>query len=405
MINTSLRPSLPLLSSCEALESRLLNPPGPEGVVSRLRTVCHSTQFDLVQAVIQKHQERLLHEMNRDASHLEGFRVTQLQPAEGEGIGPKKRILCLEGIHGLTSQFLTKGPKLPPGAYKDVRPLVPCFSSSCRNPPLAIAKLRTIRKDPNLPEGVETPLSQLPFDANDIANFYHEANVSRELQARGNRYALKIWKTSYEKAEKASERLVMEYCNGGHLGVYLRRECDVLKRMRLGLQLVQGLLEMHESGYSHGDLKIPNILVIENGENPEIRIADFGTSRRMGEPMGPFGTFPAPEVFEHDPSEERFRVQPSLDLWALADILHFLRFGTTVLQERGLFFSLDPEEFMARAKEVKSSFREIRHQLHEPLVDCIACLFSSHPHHRPSLREVLDVVRTWVSQQEALRSH
>lgn len=390
-----------LIPSFEAVESRILNQSRPESVMSRLKSVCHDAPFDVVQAVVQKHQERLLHEMNEYATRLECLRVTQLQPADEDG--SKRRFLCLEGIQGLTSQFFTKGAKLPPGSYKDVRPLLPCFSSISPNIPLAIAKLRTIRKDPNLPEEAETPLSQRPFDANDIANFYHEADVSHDLQVRGNRYALKIWKVPHEKLGKVSERLLMEYCNGGHLGSYLREECDVLKRMRLGLQLVQGLFEMHESGYSHGDLKVENILVIEQEGVPEIRIADFGTARRMGEPMGPYGTFPAPEVFEQDPSEGRFIVRPSLDLWSLAEILYFLRFGKTVLRERGLIFSLDPDEFLERASGIKASFRELRHQLREPLVDCIARLFSVHPHHRPALTEVVDIVHTWVRQQEALR--
>ena len=62
----------------------------------------------------------------------------------------------------------------------------------------------------------------------EIDQFFHEAELSALLQAAKVPYILKIWRVHYQKTEKIQDRLLMEYCESGHLLRYLRKEVDIV---------------------------------------------------------------------------------------------------------------------------------------------------------------------------------
>jgi serine/threonine protein kinase len=400
LISAATAPSL-IPVSPEEVERRLLHSGQSEGVVSRLNALCKEVFFDRIPEVIRSHQERFLSEMNVNSTGLERSRITQLQPLFDEVGAPKRRILCLEGIQGLTAQFFTKCPKGPIGAFKQMRQLIPFDAGMCRNIPLILAKIRTMHRKETLPEGIQTPLSQKEFCQEEINNFFKEAPISDMLHASGARYIVKIWRVQYQKKERSTERLLIEYCDKDHLLSYLRTETDVLTRMKLGLQFVEGLLGMHERGFCHGDLKGNNIFVKTVDGQAQVRIGDFGNCRRIGEIMGPYPTFPAPETFL---SGGRIPVQPSLDLWGVGDVLFFLRFGYSILNKNRMVFSENPDVFLQKAKELKNSLSPMRKKWKEPLVDCIARLFNFQPERRVPMSEVVIIVREWVRGQESIRT-
>ena len=63
---------------------------------------------------------------------------------------------------------------------------------------------------------------------------------------------------------------------------------EFMENANLGLQMLNGMNNLHKAGYLHGDLKIDNLNVfeIQNTANPEkpkklLRISDFGKTKRM----------------------------------------------------------------------------------------------------------------------------
>ena len=72
--------------------------------------------------------------------------------------------------------------------------------------------------------------------------------------------------------------LFLEYCNGGSLEEYLKKNGGQLSEDESTLilgELLEAFLEMNEKNLMHRDIKPANILI----HNGKIKIADFGFSR------------------------------------------------------------------------------------------------------------------------------
>ena len=375
----------------ESFEARLLSSETHETLVERLRSLPSSIPFALVQEVLSLHQERFLREMDRDASSLRCSRITHITFHSEDG--SKRRLLCLEGVRHVRSQFLIKGPKIEGGLFKDLRRLLPLMPEDHRNRPFVLAKLRTVHAAEDQPEGRPLDAMEQPFSLDEVKSFFKEADVSHHLRKNTVPYVLKVWSANYRKKDGVSSRLLMEYCDGGELFSYLKRETDVMKRMTLAPQLVEGLLGIQRVGFCHGDLKYHNIMI----NHGSVRIGDFGTTRREGEPCLAMSTLPAPEMFCGFLEGRRAEAHVSADLWSLGDILYFLRFGKSLLGEMDLSCRGDPDAFLERARTVPAMCREKAGEFHDELTECIARLFSFEPEERPSLDEVLGVVREWLA--------
>lgn len=53
------------------------------------------------------------------------------------------------------------------------------------------------------------------------------------------------------------------------------------ERLLIGKQLLQGLAALHEAGFSHGDLKLENALILGQGQSIIVHISDFGNARHL----------------------------------------------------------------------------------------------------------------------------
>jgi len=91
---------------------------------------------------------------------------------------------------------------------------------------------------------------------------------------------------------------------------YTEREC-----LELAGQLLVPVAHVHEQGYIHGDVRIPNVILREGA----VHLIDFGLARRLGEPLLPELKRRMREV----PEPEDERATPDHDL---QDIGHFLLF-------------------------------------------------------------------------------
>ena len=85
--------------------------------------------------------------------------------------------------------------------------------------------------------------------------------------------------------------LVLEYCDGGDVGEYIKRNGSVDEATARGMltQMAAGLTAMREKNLIHRDLKPQNLLLTSAGASGDgekiLKIADFGFARYM-QPTG-----------------------------------------------------------------------------------------------------------------------
>ncbi len=75
--------------------------------------------------------------------------------------------------------------------------------------------------------------------------------------------------------------LVSELIRGQHIDDYAQHGGAVGAEARLAAQLARGIADLHAMGFVHRDIKPRNLLVMDNGEGPEVRLIDFGLARSL----------------------------------------------------------------------------------------------------------------------------
>jgi calcium-dependent protein kinase len=74
--------------------------------------------------------------------------------------------------------------------------------------------------------------------------------------------------------------LSQELCSGGDL--YSRDPYTEEEAARITSSILSAVSYMHSKGIIHRDLKYENILFIDNDPRAEIKLIDFGLSKRFG---------------------------------------------------------------------------------------------------------------------------
>jgi serine/threonine-protein kinase len=128
---------------------------------------------------------------------------------------------------------------------------------------------------------------------------------------------------------------VLDYCNGGSLDAWAKRNGGRLSLQVAGpamLQCLDGLECAHRAGLVHRDLKPPNILLHQNQRRWRAKVTDFGLAKsfeRAGlSGMTATGSFCG--TFHYMPREQltNFKfIQPVSDLWSLAATFYKLLTG------------------------------------------------------------------------------
>ncbi|KAJ3682686.1 hypothetical protein LUZ60_012913 [Juncus effusus] len=124
--------------------------------------------------------------------------------------------------------------------------------------------------------------------------------------------------------------LILEYCRGGDLYMYIQRHGRVPEATAKHFmsQLASGLKILRDNSVVHRDLKPQNILLLSSDESSVLKIADFGFAKvlqthGMAETLCGSPLYMAPEVMQVQ------RYDAKADLWSIGVILFQLVTGHT----------------------------------------------------------------------------
>ncbi|MFG2643245.1 protein kinase [Streptomyces sp. NPDC048370] len=99
------------------------------------------------------------------------------------------------------------------------------------------------------------------------------------------------------------------------------------------VQVCEGLRQLHEAGWVHGDLKPGNVLLMKDGG---VRLGDFSTASELEgtHAYAPgFATpdYTPPELLWSDVGDRGMRIRPSSDIWAFGVLVHLVLTGASPL--------------------------------------------------------------------------
>ena len=132
------------------------------------------------------------------------------------------------------------------------------------------------------------------------------------------------------------ELLVLECLQEGELFDYLiaRQKLGEKEARNFFKQMLKALHYCHSEGVVHRDLKLENLLL---DENHDLKVADFGFSKKMQNPYGPDGlcstfvgspAYSAPEIHENTEYDAT-----AADVWSIGVILLTLLTGSHPFQD------------------------------------------------------------------------
>lgn len=120
----------------------------------------------------------------------------------------------------------------------------------------------------------------------------------------------------------------LPWAEGGNLEDFLKKEkLSEEGRMDIALQVTKSLVQFHQLGYLHGDVKLPNFLVFKEDEKLKVKISDYDMSEKApffkNSKQALIGSdcYRAPEIFE-----ESQNITQAFDIFGLGVVLaHLLK--------------------------------------------------------------------------------
>ncbi|XP_053140450.1 serine/threonine-protein kinase 17B [Hemicordylus capensis] len=192
--------------------------------------------------------------------------------------------------------------------------------------------------------------------------------------------------------------LVLEYAAGGEIFNLclpdLEEAIDETDIIRLIRQILEGVYHLHQNNIVHLDLKPQNILLSGICPLGDIKIVDFGMSRKIGncsELREIVGTpeYQAPEVLNYDP------ITTATDIWSVGIISYML------LTHESPFVGADKQETYLNISQVNVDYSEETFASISSLArDFIQKLLVKNPEERPTAEACLS--HSWLQQESLL---
>ena len=189
-----------------------------------------------------------------------------------------------------------------------------------------------------------------------------------------------------EYFENASQIfIIMEYCKGGDLFSYYQKHKNISEQRiaQIIQQLCLAVNYIHLYGIAHRDIKLNNILLIDDGENSAIRLCDFGLSKIVGpsekceEACGSL-VYTAPEILNNLPYDKQ------VDLWSIGIVHYILCCG------RYPFYDKDTNILMEKIVESELIFKSPNFDNYsKEMKDFIIKLLTKEPKKRMNIIEAL----------------
>lgn len=154
--------------------------------------------------------------------------------------------------------------------------------------------------------------------------------------------------------------------------------------IRLAKQILNGVAFLHRNNVVHLDLKPQNILLTSARPLGDIRIVDFGLSRRMDkitEVREILGTpeYVAPEILNYEP------ISTATDMWSIGVLIYFMLTGDSP------FLGENKQETFLNISQVNVDYSEDEFEGISPLaVDFIKSLLVKNPRMRATAEECLN---------------
>lgn len=171
--------------------------------------------------------------------------------------------------------------------------------------------------------------------------------------------------------------IVMEYCTGGELleRIISKKYFSELETAEVVFKVSSAIAHCHSLGIVHRDLKPENILFESKAEFSDLKIIDFGLSRKVEGTLSSLVGSPyyvAPEVLEGKYDEK-------CDCWSIGVIMYVLLSGGPP------FYSPDKAELYRKIKEEEPDFSHTRwNRVSKEGKSLIRALLSKSKENRPS---------------------
>ncbi|XP_026148700.1 serine/threonine-protein kinase 17A [Mastacembelus armatus] len=193
----------------------------------------------------------------------------------------------------------------------------------------------------------------------------------------------------HEVYEMASEMvLVLEFAAGGEIfnQCVSHREDEAFTEedvKRLMKQILEGVAFLHQNNIVHLDLKPQNILLTSSSPLGDIKIVDFGLSRRvcnhheLREIMGT-PEYVAPEVLNYEP------ISTATDMWSIGVLAYVMLTGISP------FLGEDKQETFLNISQLNVSYNEEElQQLDRTALSFIQTLLCKQPQDRATAEQCL----------------
>jgi len=132
---------------------------------------------------------------------------------------------------------------------------------------------------------------------------------------------------AYETFERKHKIfIVMEYCSGGDL--YARTPYSEREAAKIIVKLLSAISYMHKSGVVHRDLKFENIMFESKSPDSEIKVIDFGLSKRFLPDESRYMTQGVGTIYTMAPQVLQGIYTYKADLWSVGVVSYMLLSST-----------------------------------------------------------------------------